>query len=319
MFPAEGADRAGRRFDRRVAGLGVGVPAPGPARVGLAPGRAREAGERDCHAAVIDEHARLTSGDGGLPIVRQVRGGEIGLSSAVHPAPGRSAPRATPSARHPRTEEDLPVVHTRPQRPSRAVPLARSIAGLTVVATIGAVAVLALLGGGPVFGQGGSGAAPGESAAGSPGSSATVQAGGDLAAGRALFLQTCAACHGVSGQGVSGNGPSLQGQGAAGAAYALYTGRMPLPENGVHVAPAEARAVAGPDPVAHRLRRPDRAGAHHTSRSTRRAPTSPRAASSSSTTAPRATARTRPGVRSAAGSSRRACTTRPPRPSVRRC
>ena len=124
-------------------------------------------------------------------------------------------------------------MQTRPQRPSRAVPLARSIAGLTVVAAIGAVAVLALLGGGPVSGQGGTGGAPGASAAGSPGSSATVQAGGDLSAGRALYMQTCAACHGVSGQGVSGIGPSLQGQGAAGTAYALYTGRMPLPENGV--------------------------------------------------------------------------------------
>ena len=124
-------------------------------------------------------------------------------------------------------------MHTRPQRPSRAVPLARSIAGLTVVAAIGAVAVLALLGGRPASGQGGSGGAPGASAAGSPGSSATVQAGGDLSAGRALYMQTCAACHGVSGQGVSGIGPSLQGQGAAGAAYALYTGRMPMPENGV--------------------------------------------------------------------------------------
>jgi len=118
-------------------------------------------------------------------------------------------------------------VATRPPNLSRAARLGRSVAGLVVIVAVGSVAVLALVGSRPA-----AGAAPGAS---TPGASlaSSVQSGGDIAAGRGLYIQTCAACHGVTGQGVPGQGPSLQGQGAAGAAYALYTGRMPLPENGV--------------------------------------------------------------------------------------
>ncbi len=116
---------------------------------------------------------------------------------------------------------------TRPPNLSRAARLGRSLAGLVVIVAVGSVAVLTLVGSRPA-----AGAAPGAT---TPGGSlaSSVQSGGDIAAGRGLYIQTCAACHGVTGQGVPGQGPSLQGQGAAGAAYALYTGRMPLPENGV--------------------------------------------------------------------------------------
>ncbi|MGO9206256.1 MAG: c-type cytochrome, partial [Candidatus Limnocylindrales bacterium] len=119
---------------------------------------------------------------------------------------------------------------TRLQRRSRTSQLGRSVAGLVVIAAVGAVAVLALSGGHPAAGQ----SASASTAASAGGSLAvSVQDGGDIDAGRALYVQTCAACHGVMGQGVTGAGPSLQGEGAAGAAFALFTGRMPLPENGV--------------------------------------------------------------------------------------
>ncbi len=52
----------------------------------------------------------------------------------------------------------------------------------------------------------------------------------DLAAaatGRALFLSTCATCHGADGRGGAG-GPSLASSGAAAWDFYLSTGRMPL-------------------------------------------------------------------------------------------
>ncbi len=114
--------------------------------------------------------------------------------------------------------------------------LARSVAGLAVLAAIGGVALLGLAGSGFAVGQSASSGTSGASAAAS---GALVQSGGDLSAGGDLYMQTCAACHGVQGQGVPGQGPTLQGQGAAGAAFALYTGRMPLPENGVPSQPRD--------------------------------------------------------------------------------
>ena len=45
--------------------------------------------------------------------------------------------------------------------------------------------------------------------------------------GAALYLQSCAACHGPGGVG-SADGPSLIGVGAASADFMLRTGRMPL-------------------------------------------------------------------------------------------
>lgn len=46
-------------------------------------------------------------------------------------------------------------------------------------------------------------------------------------AGRTLYLRSCAACHGPSGQGTA-QGPSLIGSGAASADFMLRTGRMPF-------------------------------------------------------------------------------------------
>ncbi len=148
--------------------------------------------------------------------------GTVSRSSHGHSHPGVAAV----------FEEETGIVSTRPRhalragRPaSAAARVARSVAGLAVIAALGGVALLGLLGGGLAAGQ--SGAAASAAAA-----SGSVQSGADLSAGRDLYVQTCAACHGVDGQGVAGHGPSLQGQGAAGAAFALYTGRMPMPENG---------------------------------------------------------------------------------------
>jgi ubiquinol-cytochrome c reductase cytochrome c subunit len=56
--------------------------------------------------------------------------------------------------------------------------------------------------------------------------------GGD---GRALYLESCAACHGPGGTG-SAAGPSLIGVGAASADFMLRTGRMPLAAPGAPMA-----------------------------------------------------------------------------------
>lgn len=50
-----------------------------------------------------------------------------------------------------------------------------------------------------------------------------------VARGHALFVSSCAACHGMNAQGISGRGPSLHGVGALAANFYLQTGRMPLP------------------------------------------------------------------------------------------
>lgn len=49
--------------------------------------------------------------------------------------------------------------------------------------------------------------------------------------GEALYVASCAACHGAGGQGTS-SGPALTTAGAAAADFMLRTGRMPLPEPG---------------------------------------------------------------------------------------
>jgi ubiquinol-cytochrome c reductase cytochrome c subunit len=65
------------------------------------------------------------------------------------------------------------------------------------------------------------GADPSPSAAGAGG---TVT--GDVGTGQALFLQSCASCHGAQGQG--GAGPAIANAGAALTDYVLRTGRMPI-------------------------------------------------------------------------------------------
>jgi ubiquinol-cytochrome c reductase cytochrome c subunit len=47
-------------------------------------------------------------------------------------------------------------------------------------------------------------------------------------AGRTLFLEACATCHGDDARGLPGQAPSLRGAGAQAADFYLSTGRMPL-------------------------------------------------------------------------------------------
>jgi ubiquinol-cytochrome c reductase cytochrome c subunit len=49
-----------------------------------------------------------------------------------------------------------------------------------------------------------------------------------VSTGHALFLSSCAACHGMNAQGIPGRAPSLHGVGALAADFYLQTGRMPL-------------------------------------------------------------------------------------------
>lgn len=51
--------------------------------------------------------------------------------------------------------------------------------------------------------------------------------GGDVEAGRRLYLTGCSSCHGTAGEG-TGQGPPLGNAGAATAHFYLSTGRMPL-------------------------------------------------------------------------------------------
>jgi ubiquinol-cytochrome c reductase cytochrome c subunit len=58
--------------------------------------------------------------------------------------------------------------------------------------------------------------------------SQTIPAGGPAARGRALYLQSCASCHGEDLRGRPEQGPSLRGVGAAAVDFYLSTGRMPI-------------------------------------------------------------------------------------------
>jgi len=49
----------------------------------------------------------------------------------------------------------------------------------------------------------------------------------DIAAGKALFEQSCISCHGRNGQGVDERGPSIIGAGSAAVEFQVATGRMP--------------------------------------------------------------------------------------------
>jgi ubiquinol-cytochrome c reductase cytochrome c subunit len=76
----------------------------------------------------------------------------------------------------------------------------------------------------------------------SPSSSATAAQDqqSQVKAGRALFLVSCAFCHGQSGQGVTTTdgqvvGPSLAGVGAAAVDFQVGTGRMPMVQPGAQV------------------------------------------------------------------------------------
>jgi ubiquinol-cytochrome c reductase cytochrome c subunit len=60
-----------------------------------------------------------------------------------------------------------------------------------------------------------------------------------ISAGRTIFLQECATCHGFAAQGTPGVAPGLIGVGAAAVDFQVSTGRMPLKES-------EAEAVRKP-------------------------------------------------------------------------
>ncbi|MGI8750004.1 MAG: c-type cytochrome [Thermoleophilaceae bacterium] len=65
-------------------------------------------------------------------------------------------------------------------------------------------------------------------------SGAVGQRPGPASAGRALYADACASCHGTDGRGgVRGRGPSLIGVGAASVDFSLSTGRMPLSRPGI--------------------------------------------------------------------------------------
>ena len=72
-------------------------------------------------------------------------------------------------------------------------------------------------------------AAPAASGSGvaSAGSDTTYTAD-QVLAGKTLFQATCASCHGLDGQGIVNQAPSIIGAGAAACDFQVSTGRMPL-------------------------------------------------------------------------------------------
>ena len=65
--------------------------------------------------------------------------------------------------------------------------------------------------------------------------------------GRALFVSSCASCHGLDARGLPGRGPSLRGVGALAADFYLETGRMPLPSP--RQQPARTRPAFPPNEI----------------------------------------------------------------------
>jgi ubiquinol-cytochrome c reductase cytochrome c subunit len=71
--------------------------------------------------------------------------------------------------------------------------------------------------------------------------------GPEATAGRLLYEQDCAWCHGSDGEGTT-NGPSLVGVGAASADFMLRTGRMPI--SSVERQPKRTRPKYAPEEIA---------------------------------------------------------------------
>jgi ubiquinol-cytochrome c reductase cytochrome c subunit len=63
-------------------------------------------------------------------------------------------------------------------------------------------------------------------------SSAASKASASINAGRQLFQESCASCHGFDAAGVGSRGPDLRAAGAGAADFYLRTGRMPLANPG---------------------------------------------------------------------------------------
>lgn len=49
-----------------------------------------------------------------------------------------------------------------------------------------------------------------------------------LEAGRRLYVEDCASCHGIAGRGIDGQAPAITDAGAAGAHFYISSGRMPM-------------------------------------------------------------------------------------------
>lgn len=96
---------------------------------------------------------------------------------------------------------------------------AGGLAGLTSVVVLGWAAIA-----GPL-------AAPATPAATGRGLAAAAPDQVVRGGGAAIYAASCAACHGVGGEGTP-NGPALTNAGAASADFMLRTGRMPLPAPG---------------------------------------------------------------------------------------
>jgi len=110
------------------------------------------------------------------------------------------------------------MVGVRPERPPR-----RRVSGL-VQAAGGLVALAAILGLGGIL------AAPlalGQASPSGAGGDASAAVTQGSSAGAALYLHSCASCHGEQGAG-SLYGPNIQDAGAALVDFVLRTGRMPL-------------------------------------------------------------------------------------------
>jgi len=92
-----------------------------------------------------------------------------------------------------------------------------------------AVALVGALAGGVALAVADAGAAPAQDGSDGP----------LLELGSELYATQCSNCHGVSGGGVEGRGPTLRTEGTAATDFVLRTGRMPL-------ASPEMQAQAGP-------------------------------------------------------------------------
>ncbi|WP_213452074.1 c-type cytochrome [Rhizomonospora bruguierae] len=148
--------------------------------------------------------------------------------------PALAAPAATPPATAGPSTHSAAVVRAAPTTSTTAVQAAPTA---SVAATPGASvpAPTAPAGASPTAPPGASsGASPNASPGASPGAPASAEASGPppgLAAanprGDQLYRQSCASCHGVTGQG-SARGPSINAVGAASVDFQLSTGRMPL-------------------------------------------------------------------------------------------
>jgi quinol---cytochrome-c reductase cytochrome c subunit len=68
-----------------------------------------------------------------------------------------------------------------------------------------------------------------------------------ITTGQRLFVSSCAACHGIGAQGISGRAPSLHGVGALAADFYLQTGRMPLPSP--HLQPLRTHPAFPPNEI----------------------------------------------------------------------